>query len=165
MNAPKRMTVPRRMNAARPPTMFPHTVTVYNVEEYRGSVTEIHITFLRGVLLDASKGVNVRESGLEGADAVILYIPFDVEAVDGITNKKKSFIPPIEFYRSEDQSGIWTLGPGHTFFVKGEALPPEGTALDDVTEKVELLYDHVYNVTKVDEKDYGGLQHFEVGGA
>lgn len=165
MPSPKRMNIPRRMNSAQPPTMFPHTVTVYNVETFRGSVTEIHITFLRGVLLEATKGANVIKSGLEGADAVNLYIPFGVDAVDGITKNKKRFVSPVEFYRTDDQSGMWTLGTGHTFFIKGEALPPEGTNLDDVTETVELLYDNVYNVTKVDEKDYGGLQHWEVGGA
>ena len=34
-----------------------------------------------------SKAVNVRESGLVGADSVNLYIPFAVEAVDAATNQ------------------------------------------------------------------------------
>lgn len=71
--------------------MFPHTVTIYNVvtretpESGFRPEQRSYITVLRGVLLDASKAVNVNASGLEGADAVDLYIPFDVEAVDGIT--------------------------------------------------------------------------------
>ena len=59
--------------------MFPHTVTVYNTETEELSENDFeptlvnHITVLRGVLLDASKGSNVTKSGLEGADAVNLY--------------------------------------------------------------------------------------------
>lgn len=50
--------------------MFPHVVTVYNtyVETDPSTLEETtanHITVLRGVLLDASKGSNVTKSGLE----------------------------------------------------------------------------------------------------
>ena len=76
--------------------MFPHVVTVYNTEttelpenNFEPSLVN-HITVLRGVLLDASKGSNVAKSGLEGADAVILYIPVSVEAVDGVTGAQVS---------------------------------------------------------------------------
>lgn len=164
-------------------SMFPHTITLYNVsvetdkDTYK-STTVNHITILRGVLLDASKAVNVRESGLEGADAVDLYIPFNVEAVDGLTGEPKRYMPPIEFWRTEDRSEYWTLAitvkapnlDGYTFFIKGVALPPE---TDDegrpikpemVARVVEGMYDHVYNITKVDEKDFGSLKHWEVGG-
>ena len=62
-------------------SMFPHTVTLYNPEtkelpanDFKPTLVH-HITVLRGVLLDASKGSNVNQSGLEGADAVNLYIP------------------------------------------------------------------------------------------
>lgn len=144
-------------------SMFPHTVTVYNVSietnEMFEDVTTNHITILHGVLLDASKAVNVRTSGLEGADAVNLYIPFSVEAIDGITREPKQYIPPIEFWRTDDKTGFWTLSDsGNTFFVKGEVVEPNR----DV-QFIEMAYDHVYNVTKVDEKDFGGLQHWEVG--
>ena len=64
----------------------PHTVTIYNIVQEIDPTTldeveKVYTTILRGVMLQASKGVNVRESGLEGADAVNLYIPFSVEAV------------------------------------------------------------------------------------
>ena len=67
----------------------PHTVTIYNVVQEIDPTTldeaeKVYTTILRGVMLQASKGVNVRESGLESADAVNLYIPFAVEAVDGV---------------------------------------------------------------------------------
>lgn len=151
-------------------SMFPHTVTVYNVgiEIDKATLEEktvSHITVLRGVLLDASKAVNVRTSGLEGADAVNLYIPFDVRAVDGITGAEKTYVGPMEFDKAEDKTGLWTMsldgeGAADSFFVKGEAIEPNLTF-----EGIAFKYDHVYNITKVDEKDFGGLQHWEVGGA
>lgn len=153
-------------------SMFPHTITVYNVEIYTDKntfkdVLVNHITILRGVLLDASKAVNVRESGLVGADAVNLYIPFGVEAVDGVTGTLKQYAAPIAFWQAEDKSGLWTMSVGGTkthgvngscFFVKGEAVHPD---LD--VSAIEMMYDHVYDITTIDEKDFGGLQHWEVG--
>ena len=193
MNIPRRMNIPSRMGP--PPRrgnaqggaggMFPHTVTLYNVEvetdpDTIKSTVINHITILRGVFLDASKAVNVRESGLVGADSVNLYIPFAVEAVDAATNQPKRYLPPVEFWRTEDKSGFWTLAistkgsnlNGYTFFIKGAALPPETTPQgkpvrpEMVVDVVESMYDHVYNITKVDEKDFGSpdLQHWEVGG-
>lgn len=173
MQAPVRMYAPRRMASPPAPAMFPHTVSVYHTviqydENYYETETN-HITVLRGVLLDASKAVNVRASGLEGADAVNLYIPFGVKAVDGITGKKRKFLPPVEFWRQEDHSGFWTMSTGAgmrkgvdtaTFFIKGEVVEP-----DRDRGFLEKAYDSVYSVTKVDEKDYGGLAHWEVGGA
>ena len=100
----------------------------------------------------------------EGADSVNLYIPFSVAAVDGVTGQEKQYAPPMEFWRMEDKSGHWTLSVtghgGKTFFVKGEVVE-----LDLTVEKLSLAYDGVYNVTKVDEKDFGSLKHFQVGGA
>lgn len=150
-------------------SMFPHTVTIYNVTSEIDKTTLAeklvnHMTFLRGVLLDASKAANVRTSGLEGADSVNLYIPFSVAAVDGVTGNEKQYISPMEFWRMEDKSGCWTLSVtghgGKTIFVKGEVVEPDLTE-----EQISLTYDGVYNVTKVDEKDFGRLPHFEVGGA
>lgn len=153
-------------------SMFPHTITMYNVEietdlsSITSKITN-HTTILRGVLLDASKAVNVRESGLVGADAVNLYIPFGVEAVDGVTGKAKKYVGPLEFWRAEDKSEIWTMSIGGTkthgvdgscFFVKGEAVH---TDLD--VQAIEMMYDHVYDITTIDGKDFGGLRHFEIG--
>jgi hypothetical protein len=148
--------------------MFPHTVTLYNVTvevdktNFR-EVTNTYITLLRGVLLDASKAVNVRTSGLEGADAVNLYIPFDVEAVDADTGAKRVYVGPQEYDRLTDKTGYWTLSingtGGASFFIKGEVIMPDKTY-----ETIESMVDDVYNVTKVDEKDFGNLQHWEVGG-
>ena len=145
----------------------PHTVTVYNViqEVDIPTFTEIertYVTFLRGVFLDATKAANVRASGNEGADAVNLFIPFSVEAVDPVTGVAKSYVDPTAFMAAEDRSGLWTLSvageSGETFFVKGEVVEsaPVARAMDDS-----------YAVTKVDKKDFGRehMRHFEVGGA
>ena len=146
----------------------PHTVTIYNIVQETDPATleeteRAYITILRGVMLQASKAVNVRESGLESADAVNLYIPFSVKAVDGTTGKAKTYAPPQAFLAAADKSGVWTLSyngnGGMTCFVKGEFVS------DNMT--VVLSHDDCYNVTKVDAMDYGSydMQHWEVGGA
>lgn len=155
--------------------MFPHTITLYNVSietdktTFEDKLTN-HITILQGVLLDASKAVNVRESGLEGADAVNLYIPFSVKATDGVTGEEKKYAPPLEFWRAPDKARLWTLSvgstktpgvDGNTFFIKGEVVEP-----DQPVEFIEMKYDNVYDITKIDTKDFGSqeMQHWEVGG-
>ncbi len=126
---------------------------------------ENHITILRGVLLSASKAVNVRTSGLESADAVNLYVPFSVESVDGVTGEPKKYIGPIAFWKLDDKTGFWTLSVdgngGLSFFVKGEAVHPDWTF-----QTISAASDGVYTVSKVDEKAYGtpDMQHWQVGG-
>lgn len=163
MHTPKRMNSPRRMNAVRDPTMFPHTVTLYQTEttsdDKLNETTVNHITVLEGVLLIASKAANVQATGLEGADAVNLYIPFDVKAVDGVTGQEKTYVDPVEGWKTEeDKSGIWTISIG-TVFVKGRVVLPDATRT-----VLELGYDDVYQATKVDKLDFGGFPHWEVGG-
>lgn len=147
--------------------MFPHVVTVYNTDTIELPENDFeptlanYITVLHGVLLDAVKGSNVTKSGLEGADAVTLYIPANVEAVDGVTGATKRYVGPIEFWRSDDKSDLWTLSVGgNCFFIKGEAVHPDKTV-----QAIEAAYDDVYDVKKVDFKDFGGdMSHWEVGG-
>lgn len=151
-------------------SMFPHTITVYNTvveydDNYNGKLTN-HITILRGVLMQASKVNNVRSTGDPDADAVNLYIPHAVTAVDGITGKVRKYAPPVDFWKAEDQSEYWTISGGRegnkdtaTFFIKGEVVEP-----DRDRAFLESAYDDVYSVTKVDDLDFGGLTHFEVGG-
>ncbi len=145
----------------------PHTVTVYNIVRETdpatlGEVEHVYIAILRGVMLQASKAANVRESGLEGADAANLYIPFAVEAVDGKTGAAKTYATPQEFAKAVDRSGLWTLSydgnGGETMFVKDEFIS------DDLN--VVRYHDDCYNVTKVDAMDYGSadMRHWEVGG-
>ena len=80
--------------------MFPHAVTVYNtyVETDPSTFEETtvnHITVLRGVLLDASKGSNVTKSGLEGADAVNLYIPVWKSDISALSSSGGRRINPL----------------------------------------------------------------------
>ena len=148
--------------------MFPHTVTIYNTETEENPdsnfspVVKYHITILRGVLLDASKAANISKSGLDSADSANLYIPVSVKAVDGITGSEKRYVGPTEFWPSEDKSGLWTISDsGNTLFVKGEIAHPELTV-----QALKASYDDVYNVTRVDFKDFGGdMSHWEVGGS
>lgn len=155
-------------------TMFPHTVTLYNVRADDFDKTTFkdiyfnHITILRGVMLDASKAANVRQSGLEGADAVNLYIPFDVEAIDPAdigedSPKIKQYIGPKAYdaLPNEAVDNYWTLTNTEIcFFVNGIAVESSTTARQDI----EAKYDDVYSVKKVDMKDFGSLKHWEVGG-
>jgi hypothetical protein len=150
-------------------SLFPHTVTIYTVltEMERETFTEKRtncITILRGVLMDAAKGVDVRTGGLDGADVVTLYIPETVAALDPDTGEAKQFAGPWEFEKMADKSGYWTISingsAGQTFFIKGEIVEPR---LD--FGKIHEKFDNVYNVTNVDYKDFGGLAHWEVSGA
>lgn len=109
----------------------PHTVTIYNVTQETDQTTfkdvqKSYITVLRGVMLQASKAANVRQSGLEGADAVNLYIPFSTPAVDGVTGAAKRYVGPQEFWRAVDKSGLWTLSTdgngGTTFLSRAKSL-------------------------------------------
>lgn len=147
-------------------SMFPHTVTVYSVYETHDA--ELHetqknyIAVLKGVLLEASKAINVNKSGLEGADAVTLYIPWNVDAKDGITGEKITYMPPVEFNNQEDsRNGHWTLNAAlNCFFVKGEVVHEDWDRM-----KIESACDDVYSVTKVDLLDFGGhMMHWRVGG-
>lgn len=149
----------------------PHTVTIYNVAQETDpetfkDVQRTYITVIRGVFFEASKAANVNKSGLTGADAVNLYIPFDSIAVDGATGAEKRYAGTMEFWRAEDKSGLWTLSTdgngGTTFFIRGEVVEPEKTE-----QQLEMLFDDVYKVTKVDVKDFGSpdMRHIEVGGA
>ena len=145
----------------------PHTVTVYNVVQETDMATfeeteRVYTTILRGVFLDASKARNVNQSGLVSADAVDLFIPFSVEAVDGATGAVKTYAGPQEFWAAQDRTGLWTLSVegngGETFFVKGEVVEPVAVA---------RAHDESYTVTKVDTKDFGRpqMRHWQVGGA
>lgn len=144
----------------------PHTVTVYNSVKETDlttfeEVTRLYVTILRGVMLQASKGVNVRESGLEGADAVNLYIPFNVEAADGTTGKPKPTPARRRFTTRRTSPACGRSQSTETAaqpFLKGEFVTDN--------ETVALAHDDCYNLTKVDMMDYGSpdMMHFECGG-
>ena len=144
--------------------ILPHTVTVYNVvKETDADFHETpvnYMTILRGVLVDETKGRNVRESGLVDADSVVLHIPRGIVAVDAISGTEKAYATPVDFFNAPDKSGLWTLSvDAGTFFVKGEVVEQGKTE-----QYINLTHDGVYTVSSVDNKDFGGLPHWEVGG-
>ena len=140
--------------------MFPHVVTFYTItEDPETASVSTNITVVSGVLFDGSKGANVRASGLDGADSVNLYVPFNAVSVDGVTGEEKAYIQPRAFATALDKTGYWTMEPGVTFFVKGEVVNPDLTF-----QEINRKHDNVHLITKVDTKDFGGLRHFEVGG-
>lgn len=146
----------------------PHTVTIYNIvhtvdPETMEDVTELHGTVLRGVFFDAAKAANVRQSGMVGADAVTLYIPYSITAIDAHTGAEKRFVKPGEYRAAEDKSAVWTLsvnGDGiDTLMIRGEYVTD--------SEAEARLHDESYNLTSVDLKNYGRptAWHWECGGA
>ena len=140
--------------------MFPHTVTVYTItEDPETADVYSNITVVKGVLFDGSKAANVRASGLDGADSVNLYIPFDAVSIGGETGEDKACIRPRAFAAGWDKAGYGRMDPGSTVFGKGEVVNPDLTF-----QEINRRYDNVHLITKVDTKDFGGLQHFEVGG-
>lgn len=146
----------------------PHTVTIYNIIHTVDPLTmedtvELYGTVLHHVFFDAAKGVNVRKSGLVGADAVNLYIPCTVTASDVHTGTEKIFCRPGEYRLAKDKKNFWTLsvsGDGtDTLVLRGAvALESEGAV---------RVHDESYNLTSVDLKDYGrpNAWHWECGGA
>lgn len=148
--------------------MFPHIVTVYNILHTVNPATiedtaASHITILYGVLLNAAKAVSTGSGGQVSADAVTLYIPYDVRAVDGVTGAVKQYVPPSEFRQADDKAGLWTLAAGtpDTFFVKGVVVEP-GADFQTISRE----HENVYRVTRVQDFDFGGdMRHWKVGGA
>lgn len=144
--------------------MFPHVVSVFNTWEDENDLkTYTNVTVLRGVLLEMTKGANVLKSGLKDADQATLYIPLGVSA-EAPSGAQRRFVSPKEFARAEDKSGLWTLDEGgtsnstSTYFVKGEVTEP--LRLAELVNK----YDYAFDVSSVDVYDFGGLQHWRVGG-
>lgn len=146
----------------------PHTVTLYNQSVSNNDMLEDvisnNITILKGVFYDAIKAANVKTSGLESADSVELFIPFDVSAADGITGEEKRYVNPKEYEAAEDKSGLWTLTTdGFCFFARGRAVAESKSTF----KEINAAFDEVHIVTKADEKDFGSehMRHWEVGGA
>lgn len=147
----------------------PHTVTVYNAETVTDTSdmtdrTVNHITVIRGVFRDASVAGKIRVGGVDGADGVKVFVPFDANARDGITGQTKRFAAPSVFASApeDEKSSLWTLTTdGKTFIVDGEVVDEAGTA-------ASLSADHtVFSVTRYEVRDFGspGMRHIEIGGA
>lgn len=147
--------------------MFPHTITLYNVESCTDQDTmrteQInHITVLRGVLVVPTKASTAGKNGYAGADKVTVYIPFSVAAVDGAGEQEKRYASPRDFASAEDKSALWTFTTDEkTFYMEGEAVEPSMTR-----QQLEKVHE-VFSVTSVAERDFGpeDMKHWEIGGA
>lgn len=143
----------------------PHTVTLYNVVENADLTLNYNVTILRGVLLDIAKAMNVQNTGIVDADTATLFIPFSVKAVSP-TGASKEYCSPKAYEALSNKSGYWTIDNGGVassvgcFFVKGEVVDDNGFAY------IKEHYDNVFDVTTVDERDFGtaDMQHWQVGG-
>lgn len=145
----------------------PHVVTLYNVTENPDTLEiDYNITVLKGVFLDRSHARNIEKSGLRDADSATLFIPFSVSATDGTTALSKQYVGPKAYRELADTSDYWTLEAGGAssgvdcFFIKGEVVTRAGYRY------IREHYDDVYDVTTVDERDFGStdMQHWQVGG-
>lgn len=137
-------------------SMFPHTVTVYNLTEDQDTFEKVYnITVLRGVLVDTVQAAGSNKSGLLNGDQVVLYIPFSVDAGG------KRFLPEKAYEAIDDKAAYWTLRVGKDFFAKGEAVGP-GWSFDQANAK----HGDVYRVATLGTKDFGSpaMRHWEAGG-
>ena len=140
----------------------PHTVTIINTYTDEMLKNKNNLTVLEGVFYDASKGSNVRMSGLENADSVVVYVPVTVNAYDPITNNKKYYLNPKDFEEVEDKENYFTFDVGETcFFAKG-IVTDERASFKQINDRY-----NAHRITKIDLKDFGSssMQHWEVGGA
>lgn len=124
-------------------------ITLYN--KYYDAVARLDKwkrTQLLGVFWDSCKGANVKKSGMETADSVIVFIPLNING----------YVGPKQYTGAE---GTWTLNQGDKI-CKG-LIDQDFTKISDL----EKAYSDVYDITKVDKKDFGSanMRHWEVGGA
>ena len=136
----------------------PHTVSLINL--HNGT---LHLTLLRGVMLQALNGQSVQRRGDQEETIATLYVPLSVNSINP-SGENVTFLPPLEYARCTNPEKHWTLQPEGesagrcSFFVKGEI--PEACTLAEAREK----YDYVYVVAGWQLHDYGSraLQHYEI---
>lgn len=143
-------------------SMFPHAVTIYTVVENQVTFEpDVNISVFRGALVDATKGAVINSTGMENADAVTVYIPFDTPALDPITGVAKTYLGPKEYERTGDKSGYWTIDTTNSFMVEGEVVVEDADF-----QSMNNRYDGVYRISTVDRRDFGSpdMQHWQIGG-
>lgn len=81
------------------------------------------------------------------------------------------YVPPCRFRAETDRTGKWTLSPGSkdgngdSFFLKGEGPAPGQTPPRQLRAALEAQFDGVYQLLRVQTRDFGTLRHWEVEGA
>ncbi|MDU7339024.1 MAG: hypothetical protein E7L17_13025 [Clostridium sp.] len=129
--------------------MFPHILTLYNYTK-----AGYNRTVLQGVLWEDTKAKNVNKTGSSAVDSVRVIIPFDVDTGGSV------YKLPAEYQAAP--AGAWTLqAKQKDFMVKGDCpfIPTPGSLISALTQDYDTL-----TLTSVTTCDFGGLQHWEVGG-
>ena len=134
-------------------TMFPHTVTVLNKVEDNDGVRYLP-TRLDGVLYVTTRSSSRSTTGSDNKDEIKCTIPFGV-SVD------KAFVNRLAYNKltDEDKAKHWTLSK-EDIIVKAVIEDPQ-LAL----KTINSLYEEKMVVSFVDTLDFGGLKHWQVGGA
>ena len=136
----------------------PHTVSLINQHG-----DELHLTVLRGVMVQDLERRAVLQAGDYDASYTKIFIPFGVDAQNA-DGEPVTYLPPKQYAKSHEPLQHWTLQADgeeagrSSFFVRGEI--PAACSLAEARE----AYDNVIIVTSVSTRDYGqpGMQHWEV---
>lgn len=134
-------------------TMFPHTVTVLNKIESDDGVLYLP-TVLEGVLYVTSRSSSRTTTGSDNKDDIKCTIPFKV-GVD------KPFISRLDYNKlaDDEKANYWTLSK-EDIIVK-DIITDSQISLKMINNK----YEDKMVVSFVDTLDFGGLKHWQVGGA
>ena len=133
--------------------MFPHTVTVLNKVQSDDGVVYLP-TILRGVLYVTSRSSSKSTTGSDNKDDIKCTIPFKV-------NVDKQFISKLAYDKLSDdeKTKYWTLA-------KDDIIVKDILTESQISLKmVNNNYDEKMVVSFVDTLDFGGLRHWQVGGA
>lgn len=134
-------------------TMFPHTVTVLNKIESDDGVVYLP-TVLEGVLYVTSRSSSRTTTGSDNKDDIKCTIPFKVKV-------SKPFISRLDYNKLSDDDKVkyWTLSK-EDIIVK-DIITDSQISLKMINSK----YEDKMVVSFVDTLDFGGLRHWQVGGA
>lgn len=133
--------------------MFPHTVTVLNKVQSDDGVVYLP-TILSGVLYVTSRSSSKSTTGSDNKDDIKCTIPFKV-------NVDKQFISKLAYDKLSDdeKTKYWTLA-------KDDIIVKDILTESQISLKmVNNNYDEKMVVSFVDTLDFGGLRHWQVGGA
>lgn len=134
-------------------TMFPHKVTVLNKVQSNDGVLYLP-TVLSGVLYVTSRSSARSTTGSDNKDDIKCTIPFSVK-VD------KPFISRLDFDKlsDEEKAKYWTL-------TKEDIIVKDIISNSQLSLKtINSNYSEKMVVSFVDTLDFGGLRHWQVGGA
>ena len=133
--------------------MFPHTVTVLNKVQNDDGVFYLP-TILSGVLYVTSRSSSKSTTGSDNKDDIKCTIPFKV-------NVDKKFISRLAYDKLSDieKTKYWTLS-------KDDIIVKDILTESQISLKmINNTYDEKMVISFVDTLDFGGLRHWQVGGA